>query len=135
MPRARKPAMQMTPAQLATVSSESAAQPAAEQPASPVSPVSSLPAGDTSLMHASVAISSPPRPLRQRLPEDVFAKYDAGMRQQAASLYRLLEKGPVGIQPSYPEVVVWMRAKGVRIKTRMTTEGSFYELESDVVVP
>lgn len=82
-----------------------------------------------------VRISAPPRPIRQKLPADVFVAYDAGMRVRAADLYRLLQQGPVPIAPDYPQVVTWMRARGVRIKTRMSTEGSFYELESDVPVP
>jgi hypothetical protein len=134
MPRAKR-----SPAQPSTEPTASTAQPSGVQPLAPegVSTGSSLPAGSASLAHRTVqpVISPPPRPIKQQLPEDVFAKYDAGMRTQAAALYRLLEKGPVHIEPAYPEVVTWMRGKGVRIKTRMTTEGSFYELESDIPVP
>jgi hypothetical protein len=76
-----------------------------------------------------IVISPTPRPIKQRLPEDVFAKYEQGMRAQASDLYRRLKLGPVPIAPALPEVVTWMRGKGVRIITKMTVEGSFYELE------
>ena len=135
MPRAKKNAAQPSTEPTASTAQLSGVQPLAPDPTS-----TGLPEGSASLVHSRAqsshpAVSPAPRPIRQKLPDDVFAKYDAGMRTQAAALYRLLEKGPVAIDVSYPEVVTWMRGKGVRIKTRMTTEGSFYELESDIPVP
>jgi hypothetical protein len=78
-----------------------------------------------------VEISPAPRP--KPLPEDPFKRYDEGMRVQAADLYRRLKSGPVEIMsvPSaMPEVVQWMRNKGVRIKARLTAGPTVYELET-----
>ena len=80
----------------------------------------------------SVRVSPAPRPPKQKLPDDPFVKYDADMRVQAADLYRRLLVGPVPIMsvPSaMPEVVQWMRNKGVRIKAHLTAGPTVYELE------
>jgi hypothetical protein len=76
-----------------------------------------------------LVVSAPPRPIAKPTQEDIFAAYDAGMRPKAAELYRRLQAGPVHIEAGLPDVVVWMRARGVRILCRMSAEGSFYELE------
>ena len=92
-------------------------------------PVPQEPSPNPETSESEVVISPTPRPIKPKLPEDVFARFEAGMRPQAADLYRRLKQGPVPIASDLPQVVVWMRGKGVRIVTRMTVEGSFYELE------
>jgi hypothetical protein len=75
------------------------------------------------------AVSPTPRPLKAKpTPEDVVAKHNEAMREKAKELYAALLQGDVPITSGNPEVVVWMRARGVRIKAQMTTSGSFYHL-------
>lgn len=77
-------------------------------------------------------ISPTPRPIQKRSDpaSETFQRYDEGMRQQGAVLYRRIkDDGKAVMEPWMPEVVTWLRTKGVRIRTQMTPEGSFYVLE------
>lgn len=81
-----------------------------------------------------VVVSPTPRPIAHRPPEDVVGdsleRYNAAMREKAAPIFAALKLGPVPIDKDNPQVIVWMRSKGVRIKAVMRPEGSFYVLET-----
>lgn len=81
--------------------------------------------------YAGPVISAPPRPLA-RPREDVFAAYEAGMREKGADLYRRMKVGPVrimSVESAYPEVVQWLRRKGVLVEAHWQDGNTHYSIK------